>query len=354
MYDVIIVGAGAAGASAALELSRKTDLKILVLEKASLPREKPCGGAMPSSVEKLLDLDLSPIVKNRTKQLKLYYDYRDEVLRQTLDSNAPILINRSEFDMFVLKKALLTSPEKIELQDNTGVQHIKEKENYVHIVLENGKELKSSYLIAADGALGKTASMAGLMKKRKFAQSFDAEIMTIEDYYDEHADTMVMNYFCLPNGYAWIFPKEKNRFSCGVGTWGRPINAKKALNNFIENSFSRSVIYNIQISGYPIPVYPGRQKIATNRILLTGDAAALVDPVTGEGIRHALHSGKIAGEVIENVMAGKIKIEVVSETYQKMIHKGIGKELNFKLSFAVLAFHHAPEMFYKTFAKDHK
>ena len=104
-YDVIVAGAGPAGVSAALEFARRSDLHVLILDKSELPRDKPCGGAMPSSVEKLLELDLSDIIKNRTKKLKQYHNYGDEVVRQTLDSNAPILINRSEFDMFLLNKA---------------------------------------------------------------------------------------------------------------------------------------------------------------------------------------------------------------------------------------------------------
>ena len=352
-YDVIIVGSGPAGTSAALEFARKSDLHILIIDKETLPREKPCGGAMPSSVEKLLDIDISEVIRNRTEVLKLYHDYEDEVESKTLGEGAPLLVNRREFDMFLLKKADSKSNGNLEVLENCSVVSVNEDNAKVDIILDNGKKLETKYLIAADGALGKIASMIGLMKKRKFAQSFDAEIITTSEYYDDHANTMVMNYFCLAHGYGWIFPKEKNRFSCGVGTWGKPLNLKSELNDFVIKSFPKDVIKSIKVTGYPIPIYQGAQQIATNRILLTGDAAALVDPVSGEGIRFALYSGKIAAIIIMKAFIGNIELlsNSISEEYQQMIDEEIGKELKVKLSFVSLAFHSSPEMFYRTFVK---
>jgi len=351
IYDVIIIGAGAAGASAALEFAR-ADICTLVVEKEALPREKPCGGAMPSSVGELLGLDISKIVKNRTQSLKIYNNYQDEVTSKTLGTGAPVLINRSEFDMFVLDQAKSIGCENIQIIDQCSVISINETDDKVHISLQNGKEFQTKYLIGADGALSKTASMAGLMKKRKFAPSLDAEITTNDQYYHNHKDEMVINYFCLPHGYGWIFPKEKNRFSCGVGTWGKPLNLNRELDNFIGRSFPWESIEKIEVSGYPIPIYQGRQQISTNRILLSGDAAGLVDPVSGEGIRFALHSGKIAANVIANALKGStLAKNFIADEYQKIIYDEIGKELKTKLSFVSLAFHHNPDMFYKTFVK---
>ena len=351
-YDVIIIGAGAAGASAALEVV-KSNVRVLVIEKETLPREKPCGGAMPSSDAKLLNLDISKVIRNRTEVLKLYYDYKDEVTRKTPGKGALILVNRGEFDMFLLEKAVDRSNGNIDVLEKCSVVSINEYHEKVDIVLDNGKKFEAKYVIGADGALGKTASMIGLIKNRKFAPSFDAEIITTGQYYDQYADIMVMNYFCVPHGYGWIFPKEKNRFSCGVGTWGKPLNLKRELNDFIIKSFPENVIESIKITGYPIPIYQGNQQISTNRILLTGDAAAFVDPVSGEGIRFALHSGKIAATVIVKALMGNMKSlnNSVSKEYQKVTYEEIDKELKFKLSFVSLAFHSSPDMFYKTFVK---
>lgn len=351
-YDVIIVGTGPAGASAALELAR-SDMRVLIIEKESLPREKPCGGAMPSSVEKLLNIDISPVVKKRIGIIQTYHNYQNNVMNSLDRKNALILVNRSEFDMYLLEQAKKIGEGNIEVLEKCSVVSVKETPDEVHMVLDNGKELQAKYLIGADGALGKIASMTGLMKNRKFAPALDAEIITSDHYYENYSDTMVLNFFCLSHGYGWIFPKEKNKFSCGVGTWGKPLNLKKELHDFLRKSFPENTIQKIQISGYPIPIYNGTQQISTDRVLLTGDAAALVDPVTGEGIRFALHSGKIAASIIVKVLTKNLGslTNYVSEEYQEVIHNEIGKELKFKLAFASLAFHSSPELYYKKFIK---
>ena len=165
-----------------------------------------------------------------------------------------------------------------------------------------------------------------------------------------------MNYYCVPNGYGWVFPKEKNRFSCGIGTWGKALDLKKKLEEFIEKSFPENSIEKIEISGYPIPIYQGKQKIATKRILLTGDAASLAAPVSGEGIRFALYSGKIAASVImeEFIQNKSMCTSSLSQRYQKIISEKIGEKLNYNLSFVALAFYNNPKMFYQTFLKKNK
>jgi geranylgeranyl reductase family protein len=347
-YDVVIVGAGPAGASAALEFS-KSNLRVLVIEKEFLPRDKPCGGAMPSSVEEILGINLSAVIQNRTSSVKIVRDYKDEVLHKTVGSNAPILVNRAEFDKFILDEALRGGADNIELLEGYKITSVKEKNDTVVLMAEDGREIETSYVIAADGALGKIASKVGLMLYKKFAQSVDVEIITHSDYYHQQKDVMIMNCFCLPQGYGWIFPKENNRFSCGIGTWGDPINIIHQLKLFIDNTFPKNAVTKMKVKGYPIPIYQGTQTIATKRVLLVGDAAGLVNPVTGEGIRYALLSGKIAAQTIIN--NAREKNCLVSSLYQKQIHEDIGKELKNVLFFIVPPFLYHPEMFYRNFVK---
>jgi len=350
-FDVIIVGAGAAGASAALELT-KDDLSVLVIEKLSLPREKPCAGAMSRSVEKLLGLDLSKVIKNRAKFIKFYNNYQEELIIETSGLRAPILVNRSEFDLYLLNKAR-TGKGEIVIYDQSALSLLRESNDKVMVKTKHGQIYESSYLIAADGAISKVATFAGLMKNRKFAQAVEVEIYTSESFYKKHEKAMTMNFFCVPEGYGWIFPKEKGHFSCGIGTWGKHIDLKPYLNNFLHKFFKKNCIKDTRLSRHPIPVYQANHPIATNRILLTGDAAALTSPVTGEGIRFALQSGKIAASIIRHTIKNQKKLpeNFVSEEYQRAVKDTIEKELNFYLTFASLAFHGNPNLFYKTFIK---
>ena len=351
MYDVVVVGAGPAGASTVLELVRTSNMRILIIDKSVLPRQKPCGGAMPSSVEGLLNLNLSHVIENRTKKIKLYHNYEDEMIKENRD--APLLVNRQKFDRFILEEAEKISSGMLDIWDNCMLDMFIQNETDIDVYIRGKQCIKTRYLIGADGALGRVASQAGLMKKRKFAPSLDAEIVVEEKYYALCKDTMVMNYFCLPHGYGWIFPKGQNRFSCGVATWGKPVNLQKELEDFIVQSLDQKEIEEIVVKGHPIPIYQGNKEISNQSVLLVGDAAGLVDPVTGEGIRFAIQSGKIAAMcIVETEQKFGTADDSVSRLYQKKIDETIGKVLKEKLRFVSLAFKHHPKMFYQAFAKN--
>jgi len=351
MYDVVVIGAGPAGASAVLELVRLTNMRILILDKSVLPRDKPCGGAMPSSVEGLLNLNLSNVIENRPKKIKLYHNYEDEVIRENID--APLLVERQKFDRFILEEAQKIASKMLDIWDGCILDSFIQNEKDIDVYIRGKMIIKTRYLIGADGALSRVASLSGLMQKRKFAPSLDAEIVVKSNYYAAYKDMMVMNYFCLPHGYGWIFPKGHNRLSCGVGTWGKPINLQKQLKDFIHQSLDQKEIEEMVVTGHPIPIYQGSKDIATKRVLLVGDAAGLVDPVTGEGIRFAIQSGKIAARCLHDIdqSVGEIK-DTVSTLYQKNIDETIGEVLKEKLRFISLAFRHHPKIFYQVFVKD--
>jgi len=350
-HDVVIVGSGPAGANAAMGLST-SGLDVLMLEKASLPRHKPCGGAMPSTVAQLIDVDISTVVSNRTPIIKAYHNYGDEFQTRTSRDNAPLLVARSQFDLFLIKHAIKRSRGNITLRENTKAVFEGESEHGVRLIANGSEQLLTRYLIAADGAHSRIASAMNLLPNRKFAQSLEAEIITQPDYYKAHADEMIMNLFCLPGGYGWIFPKQSNHFNCGVGSWGRRQNVRRELKAFIEKSIPAHCIHSQDITGHPIPIYQGSDIIASPRVLLAGDAAALVDPVSGEGIRFALQSGKLAANaILRNIENATASLSSAGKQYQKSIDESIGVELGNKLKFAALAFQANPDFFYRNFVK---
>jgi geranylgeranyl reductase family protein len=348
-YDVVIVGSGPAGANAALELATE-DLSILVLEKDKIPRKKPCGGAMPSSVEKLVSIDLDSIIKNRVKDIRFYNKGQDKV-DVSMQNESILMVDRSEFDMFLLKKAAEIAKGKLTIRDQCSLLKLEQEDTVVRSYLDNGESVTSTYLIGADGALGKTALSLSNSYRKQYAPTFDLEITTSSQYFKQHKNHMIMDYFCVESGYGWIFPKSKNRFSCGIGTWGKPLNLHKPLEKFIARYFNEDDIVSRHLKGFPIPIYKGTQNISKGRVLLAGDAASLVNPVTGEGIRFALHSGKLAAQTILKVLSSEIQVSELSNDYQQSIQEEIEQELKYKLSFEALAFHNNPELFYKKFVK---
>ena len=350
-FDVIIVGTGPAGASAALALVG-SGLDVLVLEQATLPRHKPCGGALPGFAKDLLDIDFSPVVTNRTEMIRIQNNYLDEVTVDTVGDRAPLLVNRAAFDSFLIDRAAQLGRGKIVLR--TKSRAVFEEENSEAVLLRIGKSerLKAKFLIASDGASSRIAAAVGLLPQRNFSRAFEADVRVEESYYEDCSGMMVMNLFCVPHGYGWIFPKETGRLSCGVVTWGEAANLRKELDEFIRRSIPNEVVERINVTGHFIPIYQGSEQIATRRVLLAGDAAALVDPVSGEGIRHALLSGKLAASAITEELANSDRSTYgAADLYQKSVDERIGKELSTKRKFAYLAFHASPDFFYKTFVK---
>ncbi len=353
-FDVIIVGSGPAGGNAALELA-DTGLRTLILEKSELPRNKPCGGAMPGSAQNLVDVDISPVIANRTPVIKLYNNYDDELHLSSPGENAPVLVRRNEFDHYLIKQAIEKGNGAVVLRENCKVVLENETDFAVNVSVNEHEVITAKLLIAADGANSRIASKLGLLPHRKFAAALESEIVTTHAHYQAHSDVMLMNLFCLRHGYGWIFPKEPNTLSCGVGVWGNHIKLRNELKLFIERSIPKSAIASEEKQGWPIPIYQGYEAISTQRVLLVGDAAALVDPVSGEGIRYALHSGKLAAAAItRNLGDSGASHTTVGGTYQKLVDNEIGVDLLRKLKFDSLAFRASPDYFYNTFVKSQK
>jgi len=246
-----------------------------------LPRYKPCGGAISSDVIELIDVQNEYIIANKVESIHYQYNYKDEYIQELENKGQILLVNRSEFDYSLLLQALSSGGDCIHVLTKSNVIGVKESIDKVILLLSSSKEIEVKYVIAADGASSKVAKSVGLMNNRKFALALDAEIISTQEFYDEHCDSMKINYFCLPCGYGWIFPKENKRFSCGVGTWGKNINLKKELDKFLSQSFPGNSIEKMKVFGHPIPLLQGTEQIAKNRAFLTGDAASLVDPVSG-------------------------------------------------------------------------
>ena len=131
------------------------------------------------------------------------------------------------------------------------------------------------------------------------------------------------------------------------------------LEDFLAKSFPAQSILAVKQSVHPVPIYGGHRRIATRRVCLVGDAANLVDPVMGEGIRFAIRSGEIAADVIIGLTGAKPRDDVESavssasrdlgRTYQRLIHNGIGADLNILYRLALPFFLEAPQFFYQKF-----
>ena len=360
-YDVAIIGTGPAGGMAAWALS-KTGLRTVILEKEALPRHKPCGGAIAGSAGNLFEYDINPVIENRVGSIKQLYDF-DRPHFSPSPGSPVLLVNRTDFDAYLVRQSLQSANGAIILREGFQVTGIEENDNHIVIYGKGAEPVIADYLIGADGATGKTADCLGLNRDRLNAIAIDAEVEVTTETYARESGQMTFNYFCVPCGYGWIFPKKNNLLSCGIGVWDGRINMKKAMSAFLENSFSPGAIIAMTWFGHPIPIYAGHRRIASKRTCLVGDAASLVDPVIGEGIQYALKSGMVAAAVIAGLHGAGIDDEVndaiaQSETrncgiYEKLVYAMMGERLDRLYRFELLPYLQAPDFYYNQYVLGH-
>lgn len=332
IFDTIVVGAGPGGSACACLLAQK-GAGVLLLERFSFPREKLCAGGVPSAA-----FDIIPIscMKKECLPLKNYiFSYRGEKEKKgTIRGESIFSVERSTFDMALAKQAQEAGALLLENHRVTGITSDK---NIVEVTCENGSKFKGRTLVGADGGNSLTARQffPHLLKKGRGD-------MGICGYYKYHAHPHIMKRYSetvhldlnfIDKGVAGILPK-KDYLWLGVYKCEKDNLAKlkEGADRFIEKmGFTGE---KGDFKGLLIPFYRKKQNLVRGNILLAGEAAGLVNPLSGEGIKPAMDSGKIAAEVITDHLKTGKNLNVYSER----IHEEIGKELLTAAQFMQIAF----------------
>jgi geranylgeranyl reductase family protein len=349
--DVAIVGTGPAGGAAANALAT-SGLSTVVLEQYELPRIKPCGGLLPAALGRLSGLPLETWAEHRVQQFEFSYNFT----RQHSDHDTNIellLVNRARFDAALIERAIAAANGGVELRENHRVQTLEEHDDGIALQTRNGESIAARYVIAADGANSRCARALGLQTNTTLAVAVDAEVEVSAGCYHQFASAVHFNYFFLPGGYGWIFPKGRNVLSCGVGSWQRNApELNQALKHFLTASLPPAAIIGIKQRGFPLPIFSGTDNVASARCCLVGDAAGLVDPVSGEGIRFAVLSGQLAAQTIieaaqqEDSGTGSADVR---QRYTQQLAEQITPSLERLRRYAVLPFLQAPEFYYEKY-----
>lgn len=350
----MIIGAGPAGAACVMSL-KDSGLSIAVLDKAGFPRDKTCGDALSVDVVNQLSLlskDLADTFRSYPSKtpsfgVKIHAPDQGYVeipfVHKGLEK-CGYICTRVDFDNLLFQHVKLQANvchfehcrvDKIEVQKDSTTVHT-----------SNGTFI-GKIIVGADGAQSIVAKQLGSRADRM--QNSAGLRIYYEGVSSFHKDQYIELFFLkeiLP-GYVWVFPLPDNKANVGIGMLTadisrKGINLKETLATILMNHPQlkerfRSARPLETAKGFGLPLGSAKRKISGERFLLTGDAASLIDPFTGEGIGNALRSGRVAAQHVQKCFACNNFSASFNLDYDREIYDRMWKELKISKTLQRLA-----------------
>ncbi len=367
-YAVVIIGLGPAGCAASMVLS-KNNIPHLIVDKAVFPRDKVCGDALSGKViQQLNRLDDTLISSMHTDNAAFigswgvkfaapngkFIDIPFKPNTSVTDSPAGYISKRVDFDHFLVKQL---NPEFAEICQDTELLKAEHNDKGVSLLLKkNDAEItiQTSLVIAADGDRSVINRQLGSIKKEPdhYAAGIRGYYKGVKGFHEKNFIELHFMEEVLP-GYLWIFPLPNGMANIGVGMLSssvskNKVDLKKAMlkaideNPTIRERFKGAELVG-KIQGWGLPLGTKKRKISGNNFMLTGDAASLIDPFTGEGIGNAITSGVQAGEMAVLACKESSFDEQFLAAYDERVYKRLWEEL--KLSHTLLKLCKYPWLF---------
>jgi geranylgeranyl reductase family protein len=289
-FDVVVVGAGPAGSSTAIHLARE-GARVLLADKARFPRDKPCGGGLTGRALRRIPVDPSPVVERDVDRFELRLRYGRSFVRSH-DEPLIRMTQRRRLDAFLAEHAASAGAD---FRHGVAVDAI-ELDGKRVTARVGGEAVCTDVVVGADGANGMVARFVGIHNGIVRGVAIEGNIPL--DLLDRDLErTAVIELAAVPGGYGWVFPKGDHA-NLGVGGWGsegpriREHLARLARIHGLEPDVLTGV------RGHRLPMRRLGTTAGKGRVLLVGDAAGLVDPLSGDGMYEAFVSARLAAEAI--------------------------------------------------------
>ena len=288
-FDVAIVGAGPAGSTAAHGLA-SAGANVLLVDRATFPRDKPCGGGVTGRAARLLPFALDPVVEDVVETLDCRLHYRRRFVRK---ARAPLALmtQRHRLDHFLLQKAAEAGAD---VRDGVKVADVR-----ANGLTVDGAEMSARIVVGADGCNGIAARELGHGGEIVHGVALEANF----PHEARYAGTMVLELAVVPGGYGWIFPKGDH---VNVGVGGNESEGPRLREHLRRLCEEHDIDPDAATDtrGYRLPMRRPTSRLARGTAAVIGDAAGLVDPFSGDGMYEAFLSARLVTDAALDVLAG--------------------------------------------------
>ncbi len=315
-FDVIVVGAGPAGSTAAARMAG-AGLRVLILERYPLPRYKTCGGGVTRRALQKMPLDITPVIRESIDRLVVM---KSGAQKQLFQHHRPFmfLVMRDELDFLLSRHAEKCGAK---LMTESAVTRIEREGDIIYVATRTDR-FSCRFLLGADGVNSIVANQTGLARGKQKILALEYEVARAPGFLADTPHSILIDYGAVAHGYLWVFPKH-DHFSIGVGSFAphrpdlRPLLAQFLAKHNLQDAVLQTRGHHLSFGGTPLSLVQGG-------IALVGDAAGLVEPFGGEGIYYALWSGELAAQ---HVIAKAAQKQYDLTPYQKDVDTLIMPEL---------------------------
>ncbi|WP_320779904.1 geranylgeranyl reductase family protein [Streptomyces sp. CRN 30] len=321
-WDVIVVGAGPAGATAA-RVAAAQGCETLLLERASIPRYKTCGGGLVGASLAALPPGLPLKVHDTAGRFTFALN---GTKTRTLTCSSPVcaMVYRSELDAALTEVAAAAGAE---VRDGTALTALEERDGTVTVRTNSGDTLRARAVVGADGSASRVARYVGV-ECAQVDLALEAEVPVDPRTAERWRGRVLMEWGPLPGSFGWVFPKGEVCTAGVVAARGNPV----ALRAYKEDFLARHGLLGprpLHDTGHLTRCRRPDSPLSRGRVLVAGDAAALVDHWSREGISYALRSGDLAGRAAALVVAAGDEAEAnaAAAHYGRQVDDVLGAEM---------------------------